>query len=252
MEVGLVSGPEDPSAKRVVVVSHERSGTHFLMNALAVSFGLERDAHLMLDQATVNLNWYHPASVAFFFRENRAVEPTWLRKSHHQFAFFEPVIDEVLTHADIFCIHRDPRDVMHSYRHFLNALDWPEGPKCASAAAFIRAAPMGAMLRYQMEQLPDMLTRWRVHVEGWAKAAMVHPGIRLVRYEALNTDYNVEMDRIAAEMGWCRLSRERPEINARTVLTSAQNDSSNVYADTDIAFIRSRIGEAMHRFGYPI
>ncbi|MEM1276093.1 MAG: sulfotransferase domain-containing protein [Pseudomonadota bacterium] len=236
----------------VLVASHERSGTHFLMNTLAMSFGFAREEHVPLDTATVNMNYHHPPSLAAFFRLNRDYERLWLRKSHHQFGFFAPCIEEILEDVHILYIHRDPRDVAHSYRHFLNALDWPEGPKAEQASAFIRAAPEGRMLRYQMHQLPDILERWREHVTGWCEAAARFEGIKVLRYEDLDQDYDATVEALGAQMEWPRIGAERPEIDQNTIQKSARNDASNHYSAEDLAYFRTRIGETMRRLGYEI
>lgn len=238
--------------KPVTVLSHERSGTHFLMNAIAAEFGYASHPHVSLDRPVVHINFFHPPSIAQFYAKSEADKAALIRKSHHQFSFFAPVIDAVLAHSHLFYIYRDPRDVMHSFRHFLNSWAWFEGPKVAVAGDFIRAAPAGQMLRYQYHQLPDMLDRWRVHVEGWLDAELQWPAIEVVRYEELVEDYDAVIDRIASAKGWTRLHGARPERDRNTVLKSKRASPSNAYTAADLEFFRTRIGPTMRRLGYEV
>ncbi len=236
----------------IMVVSHERSGTHFLMNALAAEFGYSSEPHLAFDRPIVDINFFRPPTLDKYFKETRGRKPKLIRKSHHQFDFFRPVISSVASNIQIFYIYRDPRAVSHSFRHFLNSWDWFEGPKVETAGDFIRAAPAGAMLRYQYHQLPNMLRRWSTHVEGWLAAAELCPDVTLVQYEKLNDSYDEVIDAIAKRMGWNRQRGTRPEMDQNTVLRSQQQSPSNRYTDEDLAFFRQEIGPTMEFLGYEI
>lgn len=241
-----------PARLPLMVVSHERSGTHFLMNALAAEFGLSASPPVHLDRPAITLNFYSPGAVAAFFAKTRNRKVDSIRKSHHQLAFFAEQLEDILAHIRIFYIYRDPRDVAHSFRHFLNALKWFEGPKLAQAGAFIRAAPAGQLLRYQYHQLPDMLDRWRVHVEGWLDAAERYPQITTVSYEELDRDYDAVLDRFAAANGWSRRHAKRPQIDENAILKSRRECPSNVYSEADLDYFRIRVGPLMRRLGYEI
>lgn len=247
-----------PNSKPVLVVSHERSGTHFLMNSMAAEFGYVSKPFVNFDQPQLNINYFHPDSVLKYFVKTKSTRPDVIRKSHHQVAFFEPHIESLLEVLDIFYIYRDPRDVAHSFRHALNEWGWFEGPKVASASDFIRAAPAGQMLRFQYHQLPNMLERWRVHVEGWADkasrtpaiAAVKYSPITMVRYEDLDRRYDETMSEIASQKGWTRLAGQRPAIDQNTILKTNRNSETNVYTDSDVEFIKIQIGPTMRKLGY--
>lgn len=238
--------------KPVLVVSHERSGTHFLMNSLAAEFGYVSRPIVSFDHGGTELNFYHPASIRNYFRITRSQRPDVVRKSHHPFDFFAEVIEPVLEVMDIFYIHRDPRDVMHSYRHAMNDWDWFEGPKLAEAGAFIRAEPAGWMMRFQYRQYPNLLKRWQGHVEGWTDAARRFAPITVVKFEEMERDYDAVMDRIAAGRGWTRRHGPKPTIDRDTILKSRRESAGNVYSAEDVAFFRDQIGATMERLGYEI
>lgn len=242
----------EESRNPVLVVSHERSGTHFLMNTLAAEFGYVSKPHADFDQPVVNINFFAPTAIERFFTETHRNKPEVIRKSHHQFDFFKTVFPNVVKRTNVFYIYRDPRSVAQSFRHFLNGWNWFEGPKVDTAGKFIRAEPAGQLLRYQYHQLPNMLQRWRVHVEGWVDAAVRYPEITLVRYEDLNENYDDVVDAIARKKAWHRQYAERPKIDENTILKSQRGSSSNRYTDDDIEFFRQEIGTAMRKLGYDI
>ena len=239
--------------KPILVVSHERSGTHFLMNALAAEFGYTSRPMVNFDHGGASINFYDPGSILKYFMTTEAQRPEVLRKSHHQVAFFERALRHVVKHVNIFYIHRDPRDAMHSFRHAMFGWKWFEGPRVETAGEFIRAAPCGQMLRYQYHQHADMLERWKVHVEGWTAAAERFPErITVVRFEDLEGGYDAALDRIAAARGWARQRGPRLEIDRDSILTSHRDSPSNVYTEADLAWFRDRVGPTMRRLGYEI
>ena len=235
-----------------MVVSHERSGTHFLINALAAEFDFEVNPRVDVDPTVQKIMFFHGPAFANFFTRTRELHPKSLRKSHHPFEFFSEVLDQITGDIDIFYIYRDPLDVMHSLRHYLNSWQWFEGPKLASSSEIIRAEPAGHMLRYQYHQMPDMLERWRAHVEGWLDGASDNPKVTFVRYEDLQDRYDEVLDSIAGKFGWQRANGERPERDVGTVLESKSGSPSNTYTDADLDYFRERIGPTMRRLGYEI
>ncbi|MEX0853267.1 MAG: sulfotransferase domain-containing protein, partial [Bauldia sp.] len=178
--------PERPT---VMVVSHERSGTHFLMNSIARGYGYVSRPWIDLDHAQVNINYFAPEILRRTlaqFADQRAAN---LIKSHHAADFFDGILDEVLKKTAILYIHRDPVAVMLSFWRFIDHWPWREGPKRGDVLSFARAEPEGQMLRYQMKQRKNMLDRWARHVEGWTKAARGRHRLRFVRYDDLKNDY---------------------------------------------------------------
>jgi len=235
-----------------MVVSHERSGTHFLMNTLALEFGYRSDRIIPLDYNPVNINYHNKENIRDFFVKNKYYKPNYLRKCHHEYSFFQGIIGEILNHIRIYYIYRDPREVLHSLRHYLNAWSWFEGPKTDCPSSFIRMAPAGAMMRFQYYQRPDMVDRWRVHVEGWLEAAETYPQIIVVKYEELRDRYDQVVDAIAQDSAEARLYGGPPEMDKLTILKSKAGAPSDRYTDEDLDHFRKRAGATMRRLGYEI
>lgn len=234
------------------VFSHERSGTHFLMNMLETEFGFSSWPPIDIDPFVQGKNYFSRKRITDMIESSRDEKVERLRKSHHQAAFFKGNMRRLVLRADVFYICRDPRDVTHSYRHFIQDMPWHEGPEHETAGAFIRAAPEGGMTRYQYHAVPNILQRWRQHVEGWMAAASQYRGITPVRYELLRDDYDTVVDAIAKAKRWTRRRGPRPEVDRQTVTKSKRDDPSNRYSPEDIAFFRSEIGETMRKLGYEI
>jgi hypothetical protein len=113
--------------KKAIVVSHERSGTHFLMNTLAKNFDYVSHPFWNLDyNQGINL---HDQSVLSHFLGLSHNKPVLnILKSHHPVEFFESNLDYLCEQFFVFYIYRDPRDVLISYRRLLTRFPWDEGP----------------------------------------------------------------------------------------------------------------------------
>lgn len=88
----------------VMVVSHERSGTHFLMNSLASEFGYVSNPVIAFDPPVVNINFFSPPTIEDYFQKTKGRRSRNIRKSHHQFDFFRPVISSIGSNIHIFYI----------------------------------------------------------------------------------------------------------------------------------------------------
>lgn len=141
----------------VMVSSHERSGTHFLINAIAPQQQLQKRSLPRLR--------YHPLGSFHNFNDRRAVRPFFERleenkcasviKSHFAAQFFVDDDGQFLLKdvCKTLYILRDPVDVMLSYCRLLNFFPWDQGPKRGDAIEFLGCAPEGRMLRYQRKPL---------------------------------------------------------------------------------------------------
>ena len=126
--------------KKAIVVSHERSGTHFLLNTLAANFGYKACPLWNLDDET-GLNVFDPSAVQQALLDDFAPGKANLVKSHHPVECFQPILPALLARFWILYIYRDPRDVMVSFCEHLRNLPYHGGPKVAEAGALLRAEP---------------------------------------------------------------------------------------------------------------
>ncbi|HEX3700759.1 MAG TPA: sulfotransferase domain-containing protein [Phenylobacterium sp.] len=185
----------------VMVVSHERSGTHFTMNSVAGAFGYISMPWIDLDRHQININYFHPGRLEETLQKLARARPANIVKNHHEFTFFAELIDTVARDYHLIYVYRHPADVLISYWRLLNTFSWVEGPRTATALEFAAAAPMARLLRYQYLQYPSMLDRWANHVSGWMAAAARNEAINLVRYEDLAGDHAGTMTALGARLG---------------------------------------------------
>jgi hypothetical protein len=192
-----------------MVVSHERSGTHFTMNSLAACFGYASIPWVNLDADDFNINYFHPVMLRNAVESYARLGACNILKNHHEFGFFADFAD-ALTEIEIVYVCRQPADVISSFWRFANSWPWVEGPRAANALEFADAAPMGHLIRYQYRQYETILDRWASHVSGWSDAAERLGHVHLVRYEDLDQDFEGVIGRLANALGAEPIRMVRP------------------------------------------
>ena len=196
--------------KKILVVSHERSGTHFLINTITQSFG-DLPRWIDLDDKR-GVNWRDTQMARAWLAQFKGQFVPAVFKSHHAFPLLAPFISQDLDEFIIFYVQRDGRDVMTSFWTYLNRLKADWGPKTATVGEFMRTPSRGLITQYQTSDEPiTMLQRWVDHVEGWNHADLP---VHRVSYESLHAQHGEVVDRIAAILGQPPVSRARPGLDA--------------------------------------
>lgn len=236
-----------------MVVSHERSGTHFMMNTLAKCFDYVSDPWLDLDMHHFNINYYHSESLRTLILEVAEWRAANILKSHHEFAFFRDISAAFEGVIHIIYIYRNPADVMASYWRFLHTWDWMEGPKTNTVFAFATTPPMGGIMRLQFRQYDTMLDRWANHVRYWVQASLQSTNIHLVKYENLALHYEDAVRALGGALGFEPRRIERPARDQHVVQAGNVNfaptpGSDNREAVTALAM--SKFPDLMARLGY--
>jgi len=236
--------------KKALVISHERSGTHFLMNTLADCFGYVSVPWINLD-FELGVNFHDPRALRAYFERGHDRSILNIAKSHHAAGFYTDMLDYLLQQFHCFYIHRRPAAVMESFHRLVLTLPWNEGPKPATAGEFLRAPPSGALMRYQKTQHDSMLARWRSHVEGWLDAAgsPVGGGLIVVRYEDLDEDFEATVRRIGKRIGLPPQRLRRPAKD-HDVIRAAPIEKERGIRDGDRAFIENTVGDLLRRMGW--
>jgi hypothetical protein len=243
--------PKRPPA--VMVVSHERSGTHFLMNTLAACYGYVSQPWINFDNPPLALNFYSPPAIREHLLALAAGPRTHLVKSHHQAGFFADELSRLAEDYVFFYIYRNPVDVLLSYWRYMHRWPWFEGPKVADPLTFARAEPCGHMMRYQPRQYGNLMQRWAAHVEGWLEAATAVRRVRLVRFEDLDSRF----EEVVQEFAWVlrrppqailRPSREVNVIAGGPLDPSGRGIPPDVEALRDLC--RATVGATLTRLGY--
>jgi Sulfotransferase domain len=244
-----VVAPATP-ARPALVISHERSGTHFLMNTLALNFGYR--PFVDLDERPDFNPRSTPQLLAFLLA---GWPPQMVLKSHHPADLLPPLalLAEVF---EVFYVLRDPRDVLLSFWRYVSAVNasgLDGGPQVATLGEFLRAAPAGSMLRYQRRPASTMVERWRLHVEGWTAAAERLPGrLKLVRYDDLDERFAATVARLADALGCSVGEARRPSHHENVVLAGPGGSGRHraLLTAEDQAFVGATAGETMRRVGF--
>lgn len=194
-------------SKKVLVVSSERSGTHWLMDTITSNFTMEdpsiMPAFINLDEPDVMYADPDEMKKALQFLPSGApldgVALAHPFKSHHPFDFFEPIWDYVKSQYHVFYIARDGRDVMTSFwRHCWKVTG--VGPRAFNATKFMDTWPCPPLDRYHAVYSPaTMLERWGLHISSWMCELV--DGVHYVKYEDMQSDFAGEVRRIGEYMG---------------------------------------------------
>lgn len=237
----------------ILVVSHERSGTHFTMNSLAACFDYVSAPWIDFDRHHFNINYYHPPSLKELLLNVAGLRFANIVKSHHELEFFQDFLAAIEGAYHIIYVYRNPADVMASYWRYLPTWDWAEGPREATALDFANAPPMGHLMRYQFRQYPTMLDRWANHVEQWVDAAQRGNSIHIVRYEDLAQRYDHTIQELGRRFGM-EPSRILPPARDVNVVQSgpvkfAPSAASN-NRDAVAALALQKFPALMDRLGY--
>jgi Sulfotransferase domain len=234
----------------VMVVSHERSGTHFLMNALAACYGYVSEPWINLDYPQVNIHYTYPSDLGGYLRLVALRPIANVVKSHHPVDFFADELSKLPRYA-ILAICRNPVSVMLSLWRFYHR--WPfEGPAVADPFVLARVEPSGGMLRFQKRQYANILQRWAGHVEGWLAAAEAPAGIMTVRYEDLESRYEQLMPTLSHLLGRLPQALVRPARDVNVVPGGPQDPTGCGPIDVEALekLCRDEVGETMARLGY--
>lgn len=225
-EIKVNLGPKDIS--KVIVISHERSGTHFLMNTLAENFGYISDPWIDLD-FNMPVNFWAADNIMNILNTMKGQPVLNTIKSHHQVEFFFSILPDILDEFLVFYIYRSARAVMESFCKHLNAYYWNAGPKVGTGRLLADFQPSGALLRYQTRQFPTMLDRWKGHVRGWLTLPeRIKEQIIYVRFNDLDHDFDNTVYRISERINMNLISEfpQRPSKFDRVITPSEMTDAS--------------------------
>ncbi|MBN2162269.1 MAG: sulfotransferase domain-containing protein [Pontiellaceae bacterium] len=197
------------------IVSHERSGTHFLINSIQLNACVRRGRGIGMGAGWGRHNigeWFGPYNQPEHrFDHIDAVNEKWSRlssraaiiKTHCDRALF----NEKYIPAPIVYICRDPRDTLLSWYNYLNQdrlyriHPYLEDHRCASFSEFIRR-PASDFLKRNYSLSPafdNVVERWAAHVSGWMKDG--DPNVLTVRFRDLKADPLGVLNKVASFTG---------------------------------------------------
>ena len=233
-----------------IVISHERSGTHFPINSLASCYGYINDPYVDLDRNTININYYDSTAIGeVLLKIGRERSLANVVKSHHEAGFFSGELDRITKRYVVFYILRDPVRVMMSFWRFLHQWYWMEGPKVKDPITFIKTEPSGQLMRYQVYQYASMLNRWESHVKGWLKEGERCERLVVIRFEDLDQNFEDTMSQLSTVLEREPIALERPSQN-QNIIPGGPALTSDIDEETLRTACRELIGETMMQLNY--
>jgi hypothetical protein len=255
--------------RRIVLVTHRRSGTHLTIDLLRRQFAacdgrkrLGEPLHALYLNLDLLLQERRPLGEARALALlRRAARPIVKTHALPGFAAFRPhhaaFVDALLADADLYAVHRDGRDVMCSLHLYFQAFD----PRAR--------CPLSEFLRQTDEGL-SRPRRWAEHVLRWRASE----GVRSLAYEQVVADPRGVIERLAGELGlaprwlepllpprlrgawqarWWRLASRRPPVT--TVLSDPSGRRRparwrEAFGPEDRAFFHREAGDALVELGY--
>tara|TARA_Y100001968_G_C19436338_1_gene759905 strand:+ start:2277 stop:3080 length:804 start_codon:yes stop_codon:yes gene_type:complete len=186
----------------LMICSHERSGTHYLMNSIANGSDYVTDPFLNFDYHHIGaaINFFSADHVSYFFRKASAIKHQGkihcmnsLVKSHFDPRLLEKALIDGLKVAYIF---REPSKVFLSYWRLINNCKWFEAPLTKSPLELAKHIPAGRSQKYQFQNYSSYFERWAMHVSSALKINSNFTNFQLVYYDDLLNDYHKTIDNL--------------------------------------------------------
>lgn len=237
---------EESIKKTLIVCSHERSGTHFLMNSIAANSKYSVDPFLNFDSNFFGdmVNFYSTKGIENFFKKiisvssnNKTYYLSSIVKSHHNCIYFNNLFNN--PNFIFIYIYRNPIDTLISYWNYINYWDWHEGPKKKTIYSFIQSAPEGQMLRYQAKSYNTIFDRWASHVSSWYEQSKNTNNIIFINYENLNEFFEQSCFKIFKSIGINNQNLVRPAKN--NYIDTPKSNIINNDKDLLVEYINQKI-----------
>jgi hypothetical protein len=185
----------------IVVVSHERSGTHFLINTIARNFSIT-PGYIDIPRKNnkeYDNKWYNKyrKEVRKFCESKYNKDAGRIFKTHHQTWFFEPYMGQFKKHFHVFYIVRDPRDVFVSCFYYFNRHN-KDFPVTKTVGDLLRTKPYEHNWDSGRSFIKSesMVERWCRHVSGW-----IEQGVNIITYSDLKRKFDKQVDKIGKVIG---------------------------------------------------
>lgn len=208
--------------KSTLVVTHERSGTHLLINMINYKNNGNFCAIGKLpDNKKHDLETYKDYVYKYILM-NSVANKDVISKSHHQSFFYEDFIDYLFENYNVIYLKRDIKDVLVSYYKFLNSdeehkliKDFPKFDE------WIFMNPKNVGYKY-FANYPDphvfyepidYIDRWLIHVNSWVK---YKDNLLMINYEDILNDYIETKNKIENFLGQ-KISDKIPNINDKNL-----------------------------------
>ena len=193
----------NPGTRKIIVASHERSGTHFMMNTLSDNFGYISDPWVDIDGDRL-VNPYAPENIRSYLSGAEGRPVLNLFKTHYPAEFFDGIADWLLGEFTIIYMMRKTEPTLRSLRKHIKDLPWNAGPVLDDSEPdekFFHTSPCGGLLRYQMRQYRFLWERHHEHLKGWGMKEPWASQVIHVDYDDLDKDFDATVVRLGRMIG---------------------------------------------------
>ena len=204
--------------KSIMVVTHERSGTHLLINTINYKNNGDFSAIGRLPSDKEHNIETYKKFVHMYLIMNSNSNKDLVSKSHHQVEFFEDHLDYLFDNYHVLYVKRDLKDTLVSYHKFLNSDDYHKPiPDFPELKDWIFMNPKEIGYKF-FANYPDphviiepvnYIARIKLHQQGWNKQK---DNILTLNYEDLLTDFSNQKLRIEDYIGQ-KIAGGIPDIN---------------------------------------
>ena len=190
----------------LMVCSHERSGTHFMMNSISKCTEYTASPFLNFDYHPLGsvVNFFSEQSIRNFLNSIKNIRHNSLNystnsiiKSHFPLTLMGKNDQNI---CKVIYIYRNPEEVFTSFWKFLNRWDWFEGPKLNSPLELMKSNPKGQSQRYQVENYKNYFERWALHIINAKEAQSYSNNIVMVNYSDLEKNYKKTVKNICNQL----------------------------------------------------
>ena len=189
----------DNIKEQLFVSSHERSGTHFLMNSIDSAFQYySSKKYINFDYQRLGsfLNFHSNKSLENFFINLHKNKNASMFKSHFNASLFKNIDNNVIKNMKFIYIYRDLIQTMKSFWIFINNVKWDEGPKNYIFSNFCFEKPRGQMIRYDNYVGNNLIERYFYNIKSWIEFSNKN-NLLLINYNDLNKNYEKTLNQIS-------------------------------------------------------
>jgi len=188
--------------KNILVVTHERAGTHLVINLINYK---NNGDFIPIGKLPYTEKEYTLENYLKYATRSMLYQPynsDIIFKSHHQVQFFEKNIDKLFEYYNVIYVQRDIKDVLISYYKFLKEglsifpefKDWIFMKPCDVGYKYFEKYPDPHIFI----EPSDYIDRYTIHLDGWMK---YKDKLLVVHYEDILNDFETIKEKIENFIG---------------------------------------------------